>query len=56
MSSFLTQTYRRRATPLHSARAGASAAFTYTAKSMSFSVLSAVPFARLPEWRAFTKP
>jgi energy-coupling factor transport system permease protein len=27
MSSFLTQTYRRRATPLHSARAGASAAF-----------------------------
>jgi energy-coupling factor transport system permease protein len=27
VSSFLTQTYRRRATPLHSARAGAAAAF-----------------------------
>jgi energy-coupling factor transport system permease protein len=37
MSSFLTQTYRRRATPLHSARAGASAAYC-----MAFALVPAI--------------
>ena len=37
MSSFLTQTYRRRATPLHSARAGAAAAFC-----MAFALVPAI--------------